>query len=235
MDGVGGSARPPAPGPTGIVAALRRELEPLEPFVRATRTRQGVELLELDLNGHRALATVGGVGKVAAARAATVVLAAGAERLLVVGVCGALVRSLATGELVHCSRAAQTDLAVREGREVDPDPVLVELWRSVSPGAAGWFLTADRPVLTPWRRLRLARAFRGPCVADMETAAIAAVAASAGIPWAALRAVSDLAGFGTAVSFRRNFPRVAGLAAATVPLLCAKLRERWSALPSPRR
>ena len=216
---------------TGIVCALADELGPLVDHVTGKRNEQRLEVLELDLDGRPALAAVGGVGKVLAARAASLLLAAGVERLLVVGVCGALVRSLEPGDLIHCTRAAQTDLAVRAGREVDADPELLAAWRTVVDAPAGWFLTADRPVLTPWRRLRLARAFQGPCIADMETAAVAAVAEAAGRPWAALRAVSDLAGFGTAVSFRRNFPRVAGLAAASVPALVAKLDTDSSALP----
>jgi len=215
----------------GVVCALPAELGPLAERVCARRVEHGLELSELELDGARVLAAVGGVGKVSAARAASILISAGARRLVVVGVGGALVRSLATGALVHCTRAAQTDLAVRAGREVDADLELRTAWQAVAPAPGGWFLTADRPVLTPWRRLRLARAFRGPCIADMETAAVAAVARAAGVPWAALRAVSDLAGFGTAVSFRSNFHRVAGLAAATVPALCARLVADSSALP----
>ena len=93
-------------------------------------------------------------------------------------------------------------------------------------GPEGWFLTADRPVINPWRRLRLARAFAGPCVADMETAAAAAVAARAGVPWAALRAVTDVPGWTGPVgsgSFRKHFPTQAGRAADSVPDLLAAL------------
>ena len=78
----------------------------------------------------------------------------------------------------------------------------------------------------PERRARLARAFTGDAVADMETAAVAAVAARAGVPWAALRAVTDRAGTGTAIMFRRNFPAQAGRAADSVPGLVAKLAGR---------
>ena len=88
---------------------------------------------------------------------------------------------------------------------------------------AGWFLTADRPVLSLWRRLRLARAFAGPAVADMETAAVAAVASAAGVPWAALRAVTDGATGLGAASFQLHYPRQAGRAADTVPLLLQSL------------
>jgi nucleoside phosphorylase len=60
-------------------------------------------------------------------------------------------------------------------------------------------------------------------VADMETAAVAAVAARAGLPWAACRVVSDAARPGVSYGFARNLPRVGGLPAASVPALLAAL------------
>lgn len=212
-------------GAYGVLCALAAELGGLAERERARRDVHGLALLELDLGGDApVLAAVGGVGKVRAARAATALIHAGARRgLLVVGVCGGLVRSLAPGDFLHAERAVQADLAVREGREVAADAGLFAAWRGVAPGAAGWLLTADRPVLNPWRRLRLARAFAGPCAADMETAAAASVAELSGVPWAALRAVTDGAGFGAAAGFRKNFPGQAGRAADTVPTLLEAL------------
>jgi adenosylhomocysteine nucleosidase len=161
---------------------------------------------------------VSGVGKVRAAQAASLLISHGVRRgILVVGVCGGLRQSLVPGTLVHCTRAAQTDFGVRADREVQSDPILRAAWRAVVPGVEGWFLTADRPVLSLWRRLRLARAFLGPCVADMETAAAAAVASRAGVPWAALRAVTDQATGGALAGFKRHYPSQAGRCADTVP------------------
>jgi len=123
---------------------------------------------------------------------------------------------MATGDVVHCKEAVQADSAVAEDRSYAADPGLLAAWRASAPGQVGWFLTADRPVLNPFRRSRLAWAFRGVAVADMETAAVAAVAARAGVPWAAMRVVSDLAGFGAGRSFRRHFSHLAGQAADTL-------------------
>jgi adenosylhomocysteine nucleosidase len=224
--------------PFALIAALAAELGPLPE--RAVRRRRvlGVELLELELEGQTVLASVSGVGKVQAARTAAVLLAEGATRaLFVVGTCGGLRQSLRPGTLVHCTRAAQTDLARREGREVDSHAELRRVWREVAGGEEGWFLTADRPVLSLWRRLRLARAFTGPCVADMETGAIAAVAHAAGVPWAALRAVTDRSTEGGHLAFRQNFPSLAGRAAETLPRLVSRLveveEERARGLPGP--
>lgn len=219
----------PAPdrGPLAVLVALEAELGPLADGARVLERGPGdFELLELalaDAGGRPLLAAVGGVGKVRAARAATLLVRAGAGGLLVVGVCGALRRAERVGDLIHAERAVQADLAVRGDREREADPGLLAAWRRATPGPAGWFVTADRPVLSPWRRLRLARAWLGPCVADMETAAAAWVAAEAGLPWAGLRAVSDDVGFGASHGFRANFASQAGRAAATVPALVAAL------------
>jgi len=216
----------------GVVCALPEELGALLSAAPVTGELQGVPLREARLAGERVRAAVAGVGKVRAAHAASALLAAGPLRgLFVVGVCGGLRASLTPGTLVHCTRAVQTDLAVRADREFEPDPALAGLWRGAVAGPAGWFLTADRPVLSLWRRLRLARAFLGPCVADMETAAVAAVAARAGVPWAALRAVTDQATGTALASFKLHFASQAGRAADTLPALLEACRADEAALP----
>jgi len=204
----------------GILCALPEELGSLREHARTTRTRAGLAIHELEIAGQPALACVSGVGKVMAARAAALLCAEGAERaLLVVGPCGGLRAELGPGSLVHCTVAAQVDSATRHLRELRADEMLRTAWMKVLPGAQGWFLTADRPVLSLWRRLRLARAFAGPCVAEMETAAAAAVAFSAGVPWAALRAVTDRASHGAGASFRIHFGAQASRAADSIPAL----------------
>lgn len=64
-----------------------------------------------------------------------------------------------------------------------------------------------------------ARARTVLAVADMETAAVAAVAARAGVPWAACRVVSDAARPGASYGFAQNLRRVGGLPASSVPAL----------------
>ncbi len=205
----------------GLVCALREELGELRRFEVAQHMRLGLEVYELKIASQRVLAAVAGVGKVQAARAATVLLGmqpGGATRgMLVVGTCGGMTRGLTPGSLVHCGVAIQTDFARREGRSVESDAALQAAWRRVAPGSVASFLTADRPVLSLWRRLRLAKTFQGPCVADMETAAVAAVSSAAGVPWAALRAVTDKADNLGALAFKLHFPSQAGRAADTLP------------------
>jgi nucleoside phosphorylase len=218
----------------GLVCALPAELGERLGAAPVLERFQGVEVREARLGSATVVCAVAGVGKVRAAHGASAVLAAGGlEGLFVVGVCGGLRAALVPGTLVHCTRAVQTDLAVRGDREFEPDATLLERWRAVAPAQAGWFLTADRPVLSLWRRLRLARAFLGPCVADMETAAVAAVASRAGVPWAALRAVTDQATGAAPAAFRLHFASQAGRAADTLPALVESLSTPLRALPDP--
>lgn len=181
--------------PWGLVAALPIELGPF----RGAGRREvvgGVRLSAHQASGEPPLlAAVSGVGKVAAAHAAAVLAARGVRGLLVVGTCGGLDPVDEVGTLVHATKAVQWDLGVREGREMTPDPAVAAAWQEVAPGPLRTFLTADRAALGQWQRARRARAVRGSGddgpVADMETAAVAAVATRAGLPWAALRVVSD--------------------------------------------
>ena len=197
------------PCAVGVLCALPRELGGFSERVARRRSVQGLDVGELEVGGRRVLTAVAGIGKVRAARAAAILIGEGAARLAVVGTCGGLRRSLRPGTMVHCRTAFQADFAVRDGRSFDSEPTWRAAWREHCPGPEGWFLTADRPVLSPWRRIRLARAFAGPCVADMETAAAASVADAAAVPWAALRIVTDRAGLAGSASFARNYPTFA--------------------------
>lgn len=215
----------------GIVCALREELGSLERAVAERIDAQGLELVALDRarlglerTGPALWACVCGVGKVHAARAATLLVERGARgTLLVVGTCGGLKKGLAPGTFVHAERAIQADLALRHAREQRADERLLAAWEGVAAGVRAAFLTADRPVLSTWRRWRVARHVDGPCVADMETAAVSAVAQASGVRWAALRAVTDRADSLGMLAFKQHFPVQAGRAADTIPELLRRL------------
>lgn len=211
------------PGVEGIVCALPRELGSWRERVRSSSSHLGLVVLELDAPVP-ARAVVCGVGKVAAARAVAALCAAGApRRLWIVGTCGSLQARLPVGSFVHCTRAVQADLGVREGRVSESDPAMRELWRSVAEGEEAEFLTADRAVLSPWRRFLTKRRHPAGGVCDMETAAAASTALAAGIPFAALRVVTDTAGWGGAASFRRHYETLGPRAADTLEPLFARL------------
>lgn len=205
--------------PIGILCALPRELGSLRERSHSSFTRQGLEMHELELAGSSAVACVGGVGKVFAARAATLLGECAPGGLLIVGVCGGLRRALVPGTWVHCREAIQRDSWPGEGHTSRPDPDLLTAWEAVASGVRATFLTADRAVFSPIRSMVVTRGYSGPCVADMETAAAAAVAVSAGRPWAALRTVTDQPSFFDSGAFRRNYGQQAGRAADTIAAL----------------
>lgn len=242
----------------GVLAALPAELgeflpPPGDPG-HGARTHLGVLVHEPRLEGCSLgiLSACSGVGKVASAHAALALVAAGAEALFVVGTCGGLAPSHGVGDFIHILEAVQWDLSVREGRETLAASELWGPWMAACPGAPGLALTADRPAIRWISRFRRARAVRsrlarqlaseggaapGPTpaagsrlipIADMETAAVGAVASRSGVPWASLRVISDgqrpllhrLFGRGrVASSFSANFPAQAGRPAETLAQL----------------
>lgn len=204
------------PGPVGVLAALDLELGELPQRAAAGMRRQGIELFALELAEREVLVTAAGVGIAAAAHGAAVLVAEGVRTLLVVGTCGALRPGLRPGTLVHCERAVQADLEVRAGREVQTTAALTQAWQGVAPGPAGTFLTRDRMVRSPWTRLRLRRAWPRALSADMETAAALSVGARAGCCIAALRIVTDGAGWRARRTFVENVEGMAGRPADAV-------------------
>ena len=201
----------------GLICALPAELGSWAGRGEPMSADGGFELRGVPVGEDLLITCVGGVGKVAAARAAEALLRAGvSDGLLVVGTCGSLSKDLPVGALVHCSEAIQADLGVKAGRRSSPDSTLMTAWERVAPGFRGIYLTSDRAVFSPWRRFWVRRGQAGACVAEMETAAIAACAVAWGVPWVALRAVTDSAGRGALKAFKKRYPVEAGRAADTV-------------------
>jgi adenosylhomocysteine nucleosidase len=129
-----------------------------------------------------------GMGAAAAARAADRLLGRDAppRALVAVGFCGALDPALRAGDLV----AAERVLDERGGEPLQADPALL----AAAPGRRGTIVSAVRLARVPAERARL-RALGGPdaIAVDLESAALARAAAAAGVPFLALRAVTDAA------------------------------------------
>ena len=163
---VHGSAAPARQGtslPIVLVCAVGAERRHLAPLAAP-----GVEIL------------ASGIGAAAARRRGEQVVERGAAALFSVGFCGALVPDLAVGDLI----AADTVVDEATGGAFPCDPGLL----GAAPGRRGTLVSAARLVRTPAERARLTG-----LACDMESAALADVAAGAGIPFLALRAVTDAA------------------------------------------
>ncbi len=136
--------------------------------------------------GPGAVVVVGGVGRANAARAAQQLLARQPlTGLISAGYSGALTPALGVGDLV-------VDTAVPQ-------------WKAVADrvGALGGrVVTVDRVVLTVAERRELA-ARTGALAADMESAAVAEVAARHGLRWAAVRAITDTTARDLALDWNR--------------------------------
>jgi adenosylhomocysteine nucleosidase len=168
-----------------------------------------------------------GVGKVQAARAAALAIEQyRPHAVLSVGVAGSLIPALKLGDIVVGTGAVQHDVDVTalgfpagswpDGPSLRwADPLLVErlcdATRLVAPPSSvhrGLVASGDQFIHDVAKRARLAEQFGAVCV-EMEAAAVAYVAARAGVPFGILRAISDHAD-GSAVA---DFP--AFLAAAS--------------------
>jgi adenosylhomocysteine nucleosidase len=103
------------------------------------------------------------------------------------GIAGALSPGLGRGAIVASRR-------VRDSSGDAPEPDARLLSRALEAGAsAGTLLTVARPITAAAEKTRLAASLEGPSAADMESAAWARVAASRGIPYLVVRAISDQA------------------------------------------
>lgn len=164
-----------APMPIGVVTGLVSE-------VRALAGVSGVRALCL------------GPGPDKAEAAARAVLAEGARALVSAGICGALDPVLRPGDVILPAHVVDRHHD-RRAWPADADwhaAVAAALAAGHGRPVIGSLLGSDRPVVSVEGKRHLAD--RTGCVAvDMESHAVARVAADAGVPFLVLRAVADTA------------------------------------------
>ena len=167
-----------------MVAALAAEARVFGP---ATRMSGGAAVL-----ADGTLVAVGGIGGAAAARACTLLIDAGATALISWGMAGALDPSLSAGAVCLPSEVITADgtcfLTAAHWRE--PLAQKIARQRTV---ACGRLLTSAQAIDTVAKKLA---AFRktGAAAVDMESCAVAEVAAARSLPFIAVRAIVDEAG-----------------------------------------
>lgn len=162
-----------ARGPVAIVAAMPVELAPLLGKLRPQQ-RNGVALFELA----HAVVAVGGIGEKCARRAAETVVNYGKPTILLsAGLAGAISPKLKVGDVGRIKEVVDAATGerypTREGE---------------------WVLATSQDVSGAAEKLELRRKFRADVV-DMEAAAVAQVAVEHGVEFAAVKAISDEAGF----------------------------------------
>lgn len=181
-----GTASPPSTArvDVGIVFAMPIESDAFERLVADRVELRAAHLVfhEGTAGGRRVAWCVGGVGADAAARAARLLIDGHRPRLLVsAGFAGGLDPALARGALVRPTRA------VDETGGGELPLALVGIAATTAPLT---ICTARRIVRSPDEKRGLATA-SGAALVDMETHAVARVAAAAGLPCAGVRVVSD--------------------------------------------
>jgi nucleoside phosphorylase len=186
-----------AEGITAVVAAMPEEVAALRAALgdlrRVRRRRPEIVIGRLGRTSI-ALAVTGDGERNARTGAATLfsALPTPPNRLLVIGVSGALSPGLQTGDLVVAERVACERGAVT----LEPDNALVELAVRSADARRAIVVSAERivdSIADKQRLLAVAHPGSAVAVVDLESLAYASVAQAAAIPWLILRAVSDSA------------------------------------------
>ena len=168
-----------------------------------------VEIAAGVLHGCSVLVARSGVGKVNAASAALALVSLGASSVLNTGAAGGLGGDLSIGDFVVATDLMHHDVDVcnmgYELGQVPGMPVSYEATPELADAMAdaiaqtacaqvhrGRIVSGDAFVRDLDERQRIAELFGALCC-DMESAAISQVCATSGVPYAVVRAISDLA------------------------------------------
>jgi adenosylhomocysteine nucleosidase len=174
--------------PIGIVSALAAEARILGPAAR-----HGAGLRRL---ADGALLAVSGIGQAAAAAAARRLVLAGASGLASFGMAGGLDPALTCGTVLLPEEIVTWEGAGTAGSGSATSREWRQRVRAALPAScvacAGRLLTSGLPVGRPDAKAAAWHGSRAAAV-DMESAAIAQVAAQAGLPFIALRVIVDTA------------------------------------------
>ncbi len=158
--------------------------------------------------------SVSGIGADNAARAARSLAAGGATALLSWGVAGALDPAL------RCGTAVLPGEVLERGRQFQTDPLWREAVASALQGSvalhSGALYTSEVAVAASAHKARLFQ-HTGAVAVDMESAAIAAVAAELALPFLVLRVILDTAHDSLPDSVVRSFQAPASAGSATSP------------------
>jgi adenosylhomocysteine nucleosidase len=174
--------------PVAIVAAMPEEAAPLRSRLQEGR-RLARGALTGVLFGRPVVLLITGDGE-RNARTGIVALLdrMPIERLLVIGVAGALTSDLESGALVLAAEVRSGPLSFTAD-----GPALADAARR-SGARPATLITAERIADSPAERARLLGAHGAPAAVDLESATLVRAAVERAVPWLVLRAISDTAG-----------------------------------------
>ncbi len=192
----------------GVVVAEQVELDPMSEWLSNYPVEEyewfSHKGYQYCIDGAEVLFAVCGVGKVNAAMAATDLVNRGCDLLLGFGMSGG-VSNVKRGDLCLVDRTAEHDFDLTvigykplekpaQQYIYEADVKLMDLARSVLPSVrCGMAVSGDSFICNDEKRDQLKELFSAASC-DMETAAVASVAFMAGVPFGALRRISDDAG-----------------------------------------
>jgi adenosylhomocysteine nucleosidase len=226
---------------TALIAAMHEELAALLPAIEgATSERRGGREFWLGrLAGHDVVAVLSGIGKVAAATTATLLLDHyAAARVLFLGVAGGLGAAVRVGDVVVAEALLQHDMDASPlfpRHEVPltglarfpPDTAfsdtVAEGARAALAGTSasvhrGLVVSGDRFVATAAEGAALRERLPDALAVEMEGAAVAQVCHAFGVPLAVVRSISDRADDTAHVDFSLFLREVAGPLGRTIVL-----------------
>ena len=183
----------PAKAPLGLIAAFFWEVRPL--LRRQNGVEQDGSVYSFSLRGEPVWLSIAGMGAENSCRAARSLLERGRVRgLITLGFAGALADSLAPGEVVIADCVFE-----QQSRErFDCDAKLFP----VGGVRRGSLLSATEVIASAAEKRRLAREW-GAVAADLESAGVARAAAQAGVPFCAIKAITDTSAQSISIDFAR--------------------------------
>jgi adenosylhomocysteine nucleosidase len=222
---------------TAIVSAMREELAALLSLMpdEARQVAAGREFWVGHLHGQEVVAVLSRIGKVAAATTATVLIERFAvERIVFTGVAGGLAPGVQVGDVVVADSFLQHDLDAspifpkyqvplygvdRFAAHAGLSEQLARAVQSALPDARlhrGLVVSGDRFVSTTQESKALQAALPQALAVEMEGAAVAQVCHDYGVPFAAVRTVSDRADDAAHGDFDRFIREVASRYSAAI-------------------
>ena len=224
-------------GRIGVIGAMDSELAALIAALTqpAQETVQGLVFRTGRLGAREVVLVRCGIGKVSAARCTQVLIDRFAPGAVInTGIAGGLASGLAVGDIVVADGLVQHDFDAAPIGFVRgcvcmgdpgaptvfaPDAVLSALLAQTA-GAQrvhrGLVATGDQFISGAAAKAAIRRAFPAAMAAEMEGGAVAQAASMSGVPFAVVRAISDLADGTAAASFEQFEQHAADASAAAV-------------------